>query len=191
MALELYEKLNLAKVHLIPSYQPPHRNLPIAPPEERFAMIESAILKEPALYADKREIERQGPSYMVTTLRKLREEMPNTPLCLLLGGDAFLGLPNWHHFEDILTLAHIIIVPRPSFEPPTTGVLAQLVDTHLQQEASYVHENIAGGILLSPIPFLDISASNIRKLIAIGSNPRYLLPDNVYNYIQQHGTYNP
>jgi nicotinate-nucleotide adenylyltransferase len=191
MAIEVYEKLKLGRIHVIPCYQPAHRKPPIATPEERLAMLKCAVDNQPALYADSREIDRKGPSYMVETLADLRKEMPNSPLCLLLGVDTFLGLPTWHHFEEILNLAHIIVVPRATSQLPTTGILSELINTYLKAEITYIHENSAGGILQLPIPLLDISASNIRKLIAMGSNPRYLLPDNVYHYIQQHGTYNP
>ena len=68
--------------------------------------------------------------------------------------------------------------------------LAQnVIQSHLQKEISFIHENIAGGILLRPITALEISATDIRKQIAMGRNPRYLLPDGVYDYIKQHGTY--
>jgi nicotinate-nucleotide adenylyltransferase len=72
MALELYEVLDLAKVHIVPCYQPVHRKFPAASPEQRFAMVECAVANEPALYADPREIRRKNPSYTIDTLLELR-----------------------------------------------------------------------------------------------------------------------
>lgn len=189
MALELYEALDLAKVHITPCYRPVHRKLPVASPDQRFKMVECAVLKEKALVADDREIRRKGPSYTMDTLLEMRNEMPDTPFCLLVGIDAFLGMPSWHRFMEILNYAHIIVAHRPHYHLPKTGLIADLMKERLQEEIAYIHENLAGGILFRPITSLEISATDIRKQIAMGRNPRYLLPDGVYDYIKQHGTY--
>ena len=189
MAIELYEALDLMKVHIVPCYQPVHRKMPAASPAQRLAMVECAIASEPALFADDREIRRQMPSYTIETLLELRQEMPNTPLCLLVGIDAFLGFTSWNRWEEILNNAHIIVAHRPQYHLPATGLIAELMKERLQSEIAYIHENMAGGILFRPITSLEISASDIRKQIAMGRNPRYLLPNGVYEYIKQHGTY--
>jgi nicotinate-nucleotide adenylyltransferase len=189
MALELHDALDLAKIHIIPCYQPVHRKLPTASPEQRLAMVECAVGNEPALFADAREIKRQNPSYTIDTLQDLRSEHPNSPLCVIVGIDAFLGFPSWHRWEDILNQSHIIVAHRPNYQLPATGIIADVVAERLQSDISYLHSHMAGGILLRPITALEISASDIRKQIAMGKNPRYLLPDNVYQYIQDHGVY--
>ena len=189
LALELYETLDLANVHIMPCFQPVHRKLPVASPAQRLAMVECAVAKEEALSADGREIARQGPSYMIDSLINMRQEMPDTPLCLLMGIDAFLGFASWHRYQEIMEHAHLIIAHRPHFNLPQAGAIADLVKERLQHEIAYIHENLAGGILLRPITALEISATDIRKQIALGRNPRYLLPDGVYDYIKQHGIY--
>jgi nicotinate-nucleotide adenylyltransferase len=189
LALELYESLDLAKVHIVPCFQPVHRKQPSANPEQRLAMVECAILSEPALYADPREIKRNIPSYMIDTLREFHQEMPETPLCLLIGIDAFLGFASWYQWKEILNHAHIVVAHRPQYHLPTTGIIADLLKERLQHEMAFIHENLAGGILLRPITSLEISATDIRKQIAMGRNPRYLLPDSVYDYIKQNGIY--
>ncbi|MBA3660375.1 MAG: nicotinate-nucleotide adenylyltransferase [Gammaproteobacteria bacterium] len=189
MALELYEMLDLAKVHILPCFQPVHRKLPSASPLQRLKMVQCAVVGAPELFADDREIRRQSPSYMIDTLFDLHEEFANTPLCLIIGIDAFLGFPSWHRYEEILKQAHIIIAHRPQYQLPETGIVADLVKERLQHEISFIHENMAGGILLRPITALDISATDIRKQIAVGRNPRFLLPDQVYDYIQEQGIY--
>lgn len=189
MALELYEALDLAKIHMVPSFQPMHRKQPVATPDQRFAMLQCAIASEPALFADDREIRRQGPTYTIDTLLEMRAEFPDKPLCLLLGIDAFLGLASWQRWTEILENAHIIVAHRPNYRLPTTGIIADLMKVRFQQEISYIHQHLAGGILFRPITALEISASDIRKQIAMGKNPRYLLPDSVLDYINQHGIY--
>lgn len=189
MALELYENLDLLKVHIIPCYQPVHRKMPTASPEDRLAMVKCAIANESALFADDREISRNEPSFMIDTLLSLRAEYPDTPLCLILGLDAFLGFTSWHRWKEILDHAHIIVAHRPQYTIPAHGLIADIMKERAQIDPAYLHEHIAGGIIVRPITALEISATVIRNLIASGKSPRYLLPDAVYEYIKQHGTY--
>jgi nicotinate-nucleotide adenylyltransferase len=189
MALELHDALDLAKVHIIPTHIPMYRKQPVASPTERFAMVARAVEGEPALIADDREIRRKGSTYTIDTLLEMRAEMPDIPLCLLVGIDAFLGFSSWHRWKEILDHTHIIVAHRPHYHLPHTGIIAELIQARLQKEIAFIHENSAGGILLRPITALEISATDIRKQIAMGRNPRYLLPDGVYDYIKKHGTY--
>jgi nicotinate-nucleotide adenylyltransferase len=189
MALELQQAFNLSKVHLIPCYQPVHRESPVVSPEQRLAMVKCAVADEPVLHADAREIKRQGPSYTIDNLLELREEQPNTAFCLLVGSDAFLGFLSWNRWQEILNLSHIIVAHRPQYPLPQIGAIADLVKERLQQDSAFVHEHLAGGILLQPITALEISATAIRTQIAMGKNPRYLLPDGVYHYIKESNYY--
>lgn len=190
MALELYEALDLARVHIIPSYQPIYRKKPVASPSQRLNMVQCAVKHEPALYADDREIRREGITYTIDTLIEMRAQMPDIPLCLLLGIDAFIGLPSWQRWEEILQYAHIVVAHRPHYHLPQNGIVAELMQSRLHTETAIIHETLAGAILLKPITALEISATDIRKQIAMGRNPRYLLPDDVYSYIKESGTYN-
>lgn len=189
MAIELSQSLDLAKVHIMPTGKPMHRKQPLASADHRLEMVKLAVKDEPSLFADDREIRRSGATYTIDTLIEMRKEMPDTPFCLLLGIDAFLGFASWQRYQEILDYAHIIIAHRPHYQPPADGVIAKLLADHKQEEAGYIHENLAGGILLKPIAALEISATEIRKLIAMEGNPRYLLPDNVYQYIKKQGIY--
>lgn len=188
-ALELYQSLDLHEVRLIPCYQPVHRKLPVASPEQRLAMVRCAISGEPALKVDQCEIQRKGPSYTVNTLEILHKKLSHTPLCLIIGIDALLGFASWHRWEEIIKLAHLIIVHRPHYHLPRTGVIADLLKHRLKQTAAALHESLAGNIILHPVTSLEISATDIRKQFVMGKNPRYLLPDSVYSYIHEHGVY--
>ena len=188
-ALELYQALNLAEIRIIPCYQPVHRKMPVATPEQRLAMVQHAVEFEPVLKVDDCEIQRKGPSYSIDTVEMLRKANPNTPLCLIIGIDALLGFPSWHRYEEILLNAHLVIAHRPNYQLPTTGIVADLLKQRLKKTPSDLHECLAGNILFHPVTPLEISASYIRRQISIGRNPRYLLPDSVYKYIKQHGIY--
>lgn len=190
MAMELYQELDLAEVRLIPCYQPVHRKSPVASPEQRLAMVRKAVAGEPALRVDNCEIRRKGPSYTIDTLKTLHKNTPNTPLCLIMGIDALLNFPSWHQWENILTLAHLVVAHRPQYQLPETGIIADLLKARLKYNASDLHQSPAGNILLHPVTPLEISSTDIRKQIGMNKNPRYLLPDSVNSYIKQHGTYN-
>ena len=188
-ALELYQALDLAEVRFVPCFQPVHRKLPVASPSQRLAMVQKAINEEPALKVDTCEIKREGASYTIDTLKYLHAHHKQTPLCVIMGIDALLGFPSWHKWEDILKLAHLVVAHRPHYQLPHEGVVAELLKKRLTSNPVDLHNSMAGSILLHPVTALEISATDIRKQISIGRNPRYLLPDSVLNYITLHGTY--
>lgn len=189
-ALELGEALDLAEVRLLPSSVPPHRPQPQASVAQRLAMLQLAVAGERALRVDTRELERSGPSYMVDTLRSLREELGPTPVCLLLGVDAFLGLPGWYCWQELIGLAHLVVMHRPGWSLGSADAqLTALLAEHKADSASALAQSAAGRILLQPVTQLDISATALRELIAAGRSPRYLLPEAVWDYIRAQGLY--
>ncbi len=189
VALEIHARLQLDKVHLLLSARPPHRDAPLASPPQRLAMLQAAVAGETALIADERELHRAGASYMIDTLQDLREEYANTPLCLILGMDAFRGLPRWREWEKLIDLAHFVVVQRPDTSTPMTAVMQQFLAQHQVDLPSQMWHSPAGTIVMQQVPALTISATKIRMLIANGGNPRYLLPDKVLDLIQQEQLY--
>ncbi|MCK9532655.1 MAG: nicotinate-nucleotide adenylyltransferase [Gammaproteobacteria bacterium] len=194
-ALECLVALGLPELRLIPSAMPPHRAAPVASPEQRLAMLRLAAADQPGFVVDARELQRPGPSYTVDTLRELRAELGDArPLCLLLGTDAFLGLPSWHHWQALPELAHLVVMHRPGFprealaERADEAVRALLAARQLASPTD-LHGRPAGGIWLQPVTALDISATAIRASIGAGGSARYLLPDAVWRYIEQNGLY--
>lgn len=192
-ALELKEQLGLESVRLIPCNSPPHRGQPHASAEQRHAMLELAIAGEPDLLLDGRELERPGPSYMVDTLRSLRQEFGEArSLCLIIGGDAFLGLPSWYHWQKLVQLAHIVVAHRPGWildEASLDAPLQQLLQQHRLDEAQQLCNAPAGGVLLQVVTQLAISATEIRQRVTTGGSANYLLPQPVWDYIRQQNLY--
>ena len=113
LARELCEALAFSAVRLVPAGDPPHRHVPVASANHRLAMVELAIAGNPGLEVDAREVLRQGPSYTIETLEELRAEDPPRALALIVGADAFLGLPAWHRWRELFDLAHVVVVARP------------------------------------------------------------------------------
>lgn len=197
--LEVYESLEFEHIRLIPCGVPPHRELPIASNEQRLAMMRLAVEDNTKLIVDQRELQREGPSYTVDTLLELRQEFPDTPLCLIIGSDAFLGLDSWHQWKKIPQLAHLVVVHRPGWtlsdipaqNNSISKPIAQLLSKRHILEANRLSEQPAGLILFYEVTQMGISSTRIRKLIGLGKSPRYLLPDGVLTYIRQEGIYSP
>lgn len=189
LALELYEHLDLQEVCFIPAARPPLRDTPATSAQLRFQMVKAAIDGIPALSVDDRELHRATPSYTVDTLRSLRVDYPTQSLCFILGMDAFLKLPQWYQWEQLITLTHLVVINRPNQIFPKQPVLANFLNTYQVNQPSQLHQRSNGAILTSEIPALDISATQIRQLLAEGRNPRYLLPLAVLDIINQYRLY--
>ena len=189
-ALEVSETLGLDELRFIPCQVPPHRPQPGATPMQRRAMLELALADAPAGFrVDPRELNRPGPSYMVDTLVSLREDIGSQPLTLILGMDAFLGLPGWHRWREIPELAHIGVMRRPGHEPRWHLELEKEIQGRLTDHASDLRSRPAGRALLLNVTQLEISASQLRRLISAGKSPRYLTPEPVAQFIRQQGLY--
>ena len=189
IALDALEFLGLEKVHLVPLAQAVHREQPHANAEQRLAMLQLAVAGQPALVADDREIRRGGDSFMVDTLQSLHNELPGRALCLLLGSDAFNGFMHWRSPQRILDLANILVMQRPGYTLPDDPRLDSLVDTHRQDDPQLFRDSASGGIHFHDVTQLDISSSDIRRRVANGRNPAYLLPRAVIAHIEEQRLY--
>ena len=190
VALDVLEQLEIAEIRFVLSRQPPHRIRPGATPEQRLTMLRYAIQEQPGFVLDDRELHRSGPSYMVDTLSSLRCELVRTPLCLLLGLDAFRELHTWYHWQTIPELANLLVLYRPGHHPSDIPLeLRQWMSTNQVSDALELQVNLAGRVLFLPVTQLAISATLIRERIAQRGSPRYLLPEAVYHYIREHHLY--
>jgi nicotinate-nucleotide adenylyltransferase len=188
-ALELKQILDLGPVHIVPCATPPHRTLPMTDGPLRLRMVEAAIREEPGFVADDREIQRPGLSYTVDTLASFRTEFGDRSLCLLLGMDAFLGLPEWHRWRDLLTLAHVVVAHRPGWEAPTSGALGELLREKRARSAVQLTASPAGLVHVQPVTQLEISSTDLRDSLRAGRDPKFLLPDSVRRIILETECY--
>lgn len=188
-AFELWQELRLAEVRFLPTGSPPHREQPLASAELRLRMVQAAVADQAAFVVDDREVRRTGISYSVDTLTELRAEYPDRSLCLLLGMDAFLGLPHWHRWRDLLGLAHIVVAHRPGWKAPTQGPLGEVMVDHGTGAIRELHEKRAGRIYVHAVTQLEISSTELRQLIVSGRDPRYLVPDQVREILRESRCY--
>jgi nicotinate-nucleotide adenylyltransferase len=188
-AFELWQELKLAEVRFLPTGSPPHRERLYASAELRLEMVRAAVADQSGFIVDDREVRRSGVSYSVDTLAELRAEYPQRSLCLLLGMDAFLGLPGWHRWRELLTLAHIVVAHRPGWRAPTTGPLGELMLDHGTGSILALHQEPAGRVYVRAVTQLEISSTELRTLITGAGDPRYLVPDAVRKIILETRCY--
>lgn len=188
-AFEMLEALRFESVRFIPCGDPPHRGATFASAQQRFRMVDAAIREQAGFSSDDRELRRDGPSYSIDTLTELRGEFPDRPLGLIVGMDAFLGLPAWHRWDEILDVAHIIVAHRPGWKAPDMGVLGALLSEHGTHRIDDLHEASHGRIHIHAVTQLEIASTEIRQLVAAGRDPRFLMPNVVRDVIKESGVY--
>ncbi len=183
---ELQQILAADAVHIIPASVPPHRSIPRASSQQRVDMLELALQEFPAFVLDTRELKREGPSWTVLTLQSLRKQYPEDSLCLVMGSDAFADLPTWYHWQEILTLAHIVVIERAGFEKP--GRPEWAVD-YLVEDVASLRSSKCSGILHVSLTGVDISATDIRMRLTKGQDVSGMLNNEVIAYIRQNSLY--
>ena len=189
LAEEMREALALERVLLIPAGDPPLKRGGVAPAAHRLEMVRRAVAANPALEVQDLEIRRAGPSYTVDTLAELRERMPDASLWFIVGADTLPELGAWREPERLFALASFAVATRPGHPQRLRELLpAGLARAFRDGPRGLVHDS---GNELRQIPFtpLAISASDIRARIARGGSIRYLVPDEIIEYVRKQKLY--
>ena len=173
-AQEAHSQLELDVVVWVPVGRAPHRDIPQDPgPEVRFQMCDYATAADERFGVSRIEIDREGPSYTVDTLRELRERSPDDELVLILGGDQAAALPGWHEPDEVMRLAVIAVAERAD------------------SDRARVEQAIGGqaNLRFFEMPRIDVSSTMVRERAASGRPIRYLVPDKVANFIGAQSLY--
>jgi nicotinate-nucleotide adenylyltransferase len=173
-------------MRLIPCYQSPLKQGNSVSAQSRLAMLQLAIEQQKGLICDTREIERGGKSYTVDTLASLRKEFQNQTLLLFIGSDTFAQLENWHQWQKLFDYAHVVVMMRPNSQ---RRAVSEFLQKKLASTPDELHHQASGKLFFQFVTQLDISATRIRALQAQQRSIRFLLPDNVIDYIEQHKLY--
>ena len=187
-----------APVRLLPAADPPHRAPPGASASQRAQMLDLAVDGEARLCVDRRELDRDGPSYTLDTLVDLRREFgPEVALVWVLGMDSVCDLHRWHRWKELLDHAHLLGVERPGASVGQ-GALAQAspeVAAELEGRRCTpldLQRRASGGYAELPIrPLRTESATRVRERIASGGEWESLVPPAVARFIRQQGLYGP
>jgi nicotinate-nucleotide adenylyltransferase len=147
-------------------------------------MVKLATQNNPLFVSNDIEIKRDGISYMADTLETLKKQYPNTPLCLLIGFDAFKQFNTWRYHEKILALAHLIVIHRPNVSLDSEAWIQSFLQNHQTKNIQDLHQKTGGKVYLELNPSNDLSSSDVRASKMLED-----LPPLVADYISTHGLY--
>ena len=175
-AEEAMWQFDLDEVVFVPTGQPwmkEHRD--VSPAEDRYLMVVVATASNPRFSVSRIEVEREGPTYTVDTLRALHEQNgDDVELFFITGADAMLEILQWKDPREVLQLAHVIAATRPGYDL-----------TAFEQGAPAEHPNVT----VMSIPALAISSTDIRERVRDGKPIRYLVPEGVQTFVEKAGLY--
>jgi nicotinate-nucleotide adenylyltransferase len=173
-AEEALHQFELDEVLFVPTGRPwmkEHEKL--SPAEDRYLMTVIATASNPRFRVSRMEVDRDGPTYTIETLRSLKAEL-DADLFFITGADAVVEIFQWKDPEELFRYAHFIAATRPGYD--IAGF-----ETHAATEHP--------GITVMQIPALAISSTDVRARVAEGRPIRYLVPEGVKSYIEKAGLY--
>ncbi|MBT0725468.1 nicotinate-nucleotide adenylyltransferase [Rosenbergiella sp. S61] len=191
-AREIASLLDLDNVTLLPNNVPPHRPQPEATAAQRVELLKCAIQDDPLFSIDRRELDRDTPSWTIDTLTLLRKEIGETaPLAFIIGQDSLLSINQWERWQEILEYCHLVVAQRPGYSSQHADNKVQSWITRHLTDAASLPLQPCGGIFLADTSLYTISATDIRRRLHLGLSCQDLLPDAVIEYIADTGLYRP
>jgi nicotinate-nucleotide adenylyltransferase len=169
-ASEVQARFDLDEVVFVPTGQPYEKGK-VSPAEDRYLMTVIATASNPRFHVSRADIDRDGPTYTIDTLRDMRAIYgADASLYFITGADALSRILGWKDALEMLSIAHFVGVTRPGFE---------LTDEHLPEDA----------VTLVEVPAMAISSTDCRDRVGAGKPVWYLVPDGVVQYINKRGLY--
>lgn len=169
-ASEAATRFDLDEVVFVPTGQPYRKSGAVSPAEDRYLMTVIATASNPRFSVSRVDVDREGATYTVDTLRDLSRIFPHDELFFITGADALEQILSWHRAREMFELAHFVGVTRPGFE---------LDGDHLPRGASS----------LLDVPAMAISSTAVRERVSRSEPVWYLVPDGVVQYISKRGLY--
>jgi nicotinate-nucleotide adenylyltransferase len=170
-ASEVQASFELDEVIFVPTGQPWQKsNRKVSAAEDRYLMTVIATASNPRFSVSRVDIEREGVTYTIDTLRDLRAAHPGAELFFITGADALEQILSWRQAEELFALAHFVGVTRPGY---------RLDDQHLP----------SGSVSLIDVPAMAISSTACRERVESGLPVWYLVPDGVVQYISKRDLY--
>ncbi len=170
-ASEVQALLELDEVVFVPTGEPWQKEgREVAPAEHRYLMTVIATASNPRFTVSRVDIDRDGPTYTIDTLRDLAAERPGAEMFFITGADALAQILSWKDADELWPLAHFVGVTRPGYELSETGLPAERVT-------------------LQEVPAMAISSTDCRTRVRGGLPVWYLVPDGVVQHISKHHLY--
>ena len=173
-ASEVAQSFDLDEVVFVPTGQPWMKS-EVSPSEHRYLMTVIATASNPRFWVSRVDIDRDGPTYTIDTLRDLRKELPDADLFFITGADALSDIFTWRDADDLFELAHFVGCTRPGFTMDDSTLSGMPEDK----------------VTIIEIPALAISSTDCRKRRMRGEPVWYLVPDGVVQYITKYALYVP
>ena len=181
VAEDLRQKLGLGEVLFVPAGRPwlkLKEEKPISPAEHRLAMVRLAVASNPYFKVSTMEIDRPGLSYSIDTVLELKAKLgAKSEIYFIVGPDALAELPKWKDPARLVEICQVVGIGRPGYAKADLLKLERSIP------------GVSQRIMLMNVPQIDISATEIRKRVARGLSIRYLVPEAVEKYIQEHELY--
>jgi nicotinate-nucleotide adenylyltransferase len=168
-ASEVQQQFDLDEVIFVPTGQPPKKPS-VTPSEHRYLMTVIATAANPRFTVSRVDIDRQGPTYTIDTLRDIHEARPDAKLFFITGADAVAQISEWKDVDKVWNLAQFVAVSRPGHPLTISGLPEQ-------------------GVNSLEVPALAISSTDCRNRVGGGFPVWYLVPDGVVQYIAKHHLY--
>ncbi|MCX6501153.1 MAG: nicotinate-nucleotide adenylyltransferase [Microbacterium sp.] len=168
-ASEVAASMDLDEVIFVPTGQPWHKQV-VSPNEHRYLMTVIATASNPSFSVSRVDLDREGTTYTIDTLRDLKQQRPDAELFFITGADAVAQILSWRDHDELWDLAHFVAVSRPGHTLSAAGLPADRVS-------------------LLEIPALAISSTDCRDRVSRGKPVWYLVPDGVVQYIAKHHLY--
>ena len=170
-------QLKLDAVWFMPAGQPPHKlNNLVSAAAHRVAMTRLAIANHAGFHLSTFDVDRPAPHYSATAIETLEQQHPQHDWCFIMGADSLVDLPRWHTPRRLIALATLAVAGRPGVHPDLTEIERQV-------------PGVSERIRWVDAPLVDLSSSQLRHMASAGASLRYLVPDAVIDYIQQHNLY--
>jgi nicotinate-nucleotide adenylyltransferase len=192
---EIRQAFSLSWVEFLPARIPPHKtDRPLTDVSHRMAMLRLAVEGNPAFRVSAVEASRDGVSYLVDTLEAYREQYPeDVELYFIMGMDSFQEIATWHRYEELFSLSHLVVIPRPGYERPgLSDIVSQEVASSFVSapgDPACLEHTTGHRIHFQETTLLDISASRLRSWIRGEESVRYLIPERVWAYVQENSLY--
>lgn len=172
-ASEVRTRFDLDEVVFVPTGEPWQKDAQeVSPAEHRYLMTVIATASNPDFTVSRVDIDRDGPTYTIDTLRDLARQRPDSELFFITGADALAQILSWKDVDELWQLAHFVGVTRPGHHLSDAGLPA-------------------GEVTLTEVPAMAISSTDCRERVARGEPVWYLVPDGVVQYIGKYGLYRP
>ena len=189
-AKQAASRLGINQIMLMPCHLSPHKDSTNASSQQRAEMVQLVCDKETLFKLDDRELNRQGTSYTVDSLKEIKNQRPDTQIFFLIGMDSLLTFTSWHQWQDILKLCHIVVNTRPGYDLNKLGSETKaLLDQYQEDDLNEVKAHNFGCIYFTPQHLTDISSTDIRQKIANNMLGQNLLPAEILDFINKYQLY--